>query len=51
MVQVKFASVDLYEQAMQHFVEEYGIAAYCQGLSRFHYMEDIEGCVLFIAFD
>jgi len=51
MVQVKFSSVDLYEQAMQHFVEEYGIASYCPGLSRFHYMEDIEGCVLFIAFD
>ena len=51
MVQVKFASVDLYEQAMQYFVEEYGIASYCPGLSQFHYMEDIEGCVLFIAFD
>lgn len=51
MVQIKFASVDLYEQAMQYFVEEYGIASYCPGLSSFRYMEDMEGCVLFIAFD
>ena len=51
MVQVKFASTDLYEQAMQYFVEEYGIAKYCPGLQSFHYMEDIEGCVLFIVYD
>ena len=51
MMQVKFASVDLYEQAMQYFVEEYGIAKYCPGLQSFHYMEDIEGCVLFIVYD
>ena len=43
--------VDLYEQAMQYFVEEYGIAKYCPGLQSFHYMEDIEGCVLFIVYD
>lgn len=51
MMQVKFASVDLYEQAMQYFVEEYGIAKYCPGLQSFHYMEDIKGCVLFIVYD
>lgn len=50
MVQVKFASTDLYEQAMQYFVEEYGIAKFCPGLSSFRYMEDIDGCVLFIVF-
>ena len=36
---------------MQYFVEEYGIAKYCPGLQSFHYMEDIEGCVLFIVYD
>ena len=50
MVQVKFASTDLYEQAMQYFVEEYGIAKFCPGLSSFRYMEDIDSCVLFIVF-
>ena len=50
MVQVKFASTDLYEQAMQYFVEEYGIAKFCPGLNSFRYMEDIDGCVLFIVF-
>lgn len=51
LVQMKFASVDLYEQTMQYFVEEYGIAKYCQGLKSFHYMEDIDGCVIFIDYD
>lgn len=50
IIQVKFSNADLYEQTVQHFIEEYGIADYCPGLHTFRYMEDIEGCVLFVLF-
>lgn len=45
-VSVKFASSDLYEQALQYFITDQHIADYCENISSIFYLEDKEMYVL-----
>ena len=45
-VAVKFASHDLYEQALKYFITDQHIADYCQNISSIFYLEDTELYVL-----
>lgn len=45
-VAVKFASVDLYERALQYFITDQHISDYCENISSIFYLEDKEMYVL-----
>ena len=45
-VAVKFASPDLYAQALQYFITDQHIADYCENISSIFYLEDKELYVL-----
>lgn len=45
-VQIKFANADLYEQALQYFLEDYHLSDYCEGLNSVQYMENPDNNVL-----
>lgn len=49
-VRIKFSDMELYEQALQYFVEEYHLADYCDGIESVRYMENADNCVLFLQF-
>lgn len=50
LVQIKFSNTELYEQALQYFVEEYHLTDYCEGLETIRYMENADNNVLFLQF-
>ncbi len=50
-VQIKFANEELYEQAMQYFLEDYHIMDYCFGMTKVQYVENSDHNVLFLVFD
>lgn len=50
LVQIKFSDMELYEQALQYFVEEYHLTDYCEGLETIRYMENVDNAVLFLQF-
>lgn len=50
-VQIKFSDMELYEQAMQYFLEDYHIMDYCEGIKRVQYIENSDHNVLYLLFD
>lgn len=50
LIQIKFSDMELYEQALQYFVEEYHLTDYCEGLDTIRYMENADNSVLFLQF-
>lgn len=50
LVQIKFSDMELFEQALQYFVEEYHLTDYCEGLETIRYMENVDNAVLFLQF-
>ncbi len=50
-VQIKFANEELYEQAMQYFLEDYHIMDYCFGMTKVQYVENSDHNVMFLVFD
>lgn len=50
LVQIKFSDMELFEQALQYFVEEYRLTDYCEGLETIRYMENADNSVLFLQF-
>lgn len=47
-VQLKFKSTDLYEMALQYFIEDYKIRNYCPGLKSVKYIENTDNNILFL---
>ncbi|MBQ7447113.1 MAG: hypothetical protein IJV59_04085 [Eubacterium sp.] len=50
-IQIKFANEELYEQAMQYFLEDYHIMDYCFGMTKVQYVENSDHNVMFLVFD
>ena len=50
-IQIKFSDMELHEQAMQYFLEDYHIMDYCPGLAKIQYIENSDNQVLFLLFD
>ena len=50
-VQIKFSNEELYEQAMQYFLEDYHIMDYCFGMTKVQYVENSDHNVMFLVFD
>jgi len=50
-IQIKFANEELYEQAMQYFLEDYHIMDYCFGMKKVQYVENSDHYVMFLVFD
>lgn len=49
-IQLEFSDMDIYEQAVQYFIEEYHISSYCHGLKKIRYIEIPEKNILYILF-
>jgi transglutaminase/protease-like cytokinesis protein 3 len=49
-IEIKFATVELYEQAMQYFVEDYHVTDYCGEMDVIRYIEKGENSILFLQF-
>lgn len=49
-IQLEFSDMDIYEQAVQYFMEEYHISSYCRGLKKVRYIEIPEKNILYILF-
>ena len=47
-VSLKFASMDDYERAYQHLIEEFHVADYCGGISKIRYSENVENNILIL---
>ena len=50
VLSIKFATVELYQEALTYFIEEQHITDYCEGLESLQYLEEGEGLVLTIKF-
>lgn len=49
-VQIKFSNVELWEQAIQYFVEDSHLFEYCDGIDSVQYMENSESAVMVLLF-
>ena len=49
-VSVKFATPELYEQAVQFFIQDEKISNYCDGITTMYYIENKEQKILCISF-
>lgn len=49
-IQLKFSSVDLYEQVIQYFVEDYHVADFCPQLKAFQYVDSMDSRSLLMIF-
>lgn len=50
LIQIKFSDMELYEQALQYFIEEFHLTDYCEELDTVRYMENTDNSVLFLLF-
>lgn len=50
MLQIKFADMEMCEQAMQYFVEDSHLLDYCEGVELVQYMENTDNGVLVLMF-
>ncbi len=48
VIQLKFASMDDYEQAFQYLIEDFHLEDFCRGLSSVRYIEDVENSILIL---
>ncbi len=48
VIQLKFASMDDYEQAYQFLIEDFHVEDYCKGISSVRYIEDVENHILIL---
>ncbi len=49
-IQLKFSSMDLYEQVIQYFVEDYHVADFCPQLKAFQYVDSMDSRSLLMIF-
>lgn len=49
-VQIKFSDVELYEQAMQYFVEDSHLFEYCDGIDSVQYLENADSALMVLLF-
>ena len=49
-MQIKFSDVELYEQAMQYFVEDSHLFEYCDGIDSVQYLENADSALMVLLF-